>query len=186
MTCVSKMCLACYLTLTLFCMIAVGERRAQADHRVKEFIASAISLLKLNDEIIPQLDALDVSFVHKLDTSDLHFMGHSFGACTALTAASRRPDLASSVIAHEPAVDWMPDDARRSLFAEHKLVGGPREYDGGTGGFVAERNEEEKKDADNATCQSSDSLHDKPMLFLYSDEWKQKVSFLDCVLVFRR
>ena len=60
-------------------------------------------------------------------------MGHSYGACTSLTAASRRPDLVSSVIAHEPAFDWMPDDARRELFAEHKLVGGPRKYDGGTG-----------------------------------------------------
>jgi hypothetical protein len=31
----------------------------------------------------------------------------------------------------------MPDNARRSLFAEHKLIGGPRAYNGGTGGFIS-------------------------------------------------
>lgn len=155
-------------------LLRLGERRARTDHRVREFIAAAESLLKLNERNIPELEARGVSFVDRLDTSDLHFVGHSYGGCTALTAASRRPDLASSVIAHEPAVDWMPDDARRSLFAEHKLVGAPQEYDGGTGGFLPQQ-EEEKKEADSATCRPSGSLHDVPMLFLYSDEWKQKV-----------
>lgn len=130
--------------------------------------------MKLNEQNIPELEAVGVSFVDRLDTDDLNFVGHSYGGCTALTAAARRPDLASAVIAHEPAVDWMPDDARRALFAEHKLVGGPREYHGGTGGFLLEREEEKK---DEATCdEPSGSLHDVPMLFLYSDEWNQKVN----------
>jgi pimeloyl-ACP methyl ester carboxylesterase len=136
-----------------------------------------MSLLKLDEQNISELDSVGVSFVNRLDTRDLHFVGHSFGACTALTAASRRPDLASSVIAHEPVVDWMPDDARRSLFAEYKLVGGPREYNGGTGGFFVSERGEEKKESDSAVCEPSGSLHDVPMLFLYSDEWKQKVRF---------
>lgn len=148
---------------------SLGERRARTDHRVKEFIAAAKALLKLNEQNLPEVDAAGVSFVNKLDTSDMHFIGHSFGGCTALTAASRRPDLASSVIAHEPAVDWMPDDARKSLFSDHKLIGGPR-YDGGTGGFLSSEQDDEKKEVDN-----SESLHDVPMLFLYSDEWNQKV-----------
>lgn len=148
----------------------IGERRARTDHRVNEFIAAATSLLKLNEQNLPELDAVNVSFVDKLDTSELHFIGHSFGGCTALTAASRRPDLASSVIAHEPAVDWMPDDARRSLFAEYKLIGGPRKYTGGTGGFLSSEQDDGKKEVDN-----TESLHDVPMLFLYSDEWNQKV-----------
>jgi S-formylglutathione hydrolase FrmB len=154
---------------------SLGERRARTNYRVKEFLAAAVSLLKLNEQNLPELGAAGVSFVNKLDTSDLHFIGHSFGGCTALTAASRRPDLASSVVAHEPAVDWMPDDARRSLFADHKLIGGPRAYNGGTGGFISSEQDEEKKEVDSATYISSGSLHDVPMLFLYSDEWNQKV-----------
>lgn len=160
----------------------LGERRARTDIRVKEFLASAISLMYLNILHIPQLDSVGVSFVNKLDTSNLHFMGHSFGACTVLTAASRRPDLASCVVAHEPATDWMPDDARKSLFAQHKLVGGPRKYNGGTGGFI-EQPEEEKKEGDGTCDESSGSLHDVPMLFLFSDEWHQKASHLDCTYV---
>lgn len=161
------------LTTLLYCS---GERRARTDHRVQEFLASTVSLLNLNKKNISQLESVGVSFVDKLDTRHVHFMGHSFGGCTALTAASRRPDLVSSVIAHEPVVDWMPDDARRMLFPEHKLVGGPREYDGGTGGFVSiQEHVEEKKEADDSTCRTTiTSLHDIPMLFLYSDEWKQK------------
>jgi pimeloyl-ACP methyl ester carboxylesterase len=120
--------------------------------------------------------------VNKLNTSDLHFMGHSFGAATALTAASRRPDLLSSVIAHEPAVDWMPDDARRALFTEHKLEGGPR-FTGGTGGYETHYVKEEKKEASNATCQPYHSLHDIPMLFLYSDEWKKRVRIFSCYVL---
>lgn len=120
--------------------------------------------MNLNEVYIPQLRSVGVSFVNKLNKCDLHFMGHSFGAATALTAASRRPDLASSVIAHEPIVDWMPDDARRALFAEHKLEGGPL-YTGGTGGYETQDVEDEKKCASNGACQLSNALHDIPMLF---------------------
>jgi pimeloyl-ACP methyl ester carboxylesterase len=59
----------------------------------------------------------------RLQEDHVSFMGHSFGGATALTAAKRRPDLIRSVIAHEPAVDWMPDDARLSLLLESEYHG---------------------------------------------------------------
>jgi hypothetical protein len=68
----------------------------------------------------------------------------------------------------------MPDDARRALFAEHKIEGGPL-FMGGTGGYETHYVKEEKIEESNTTCQPSNSLHDIPMLFLYSDEWKKKV-----------
>lgn len=42
-------------------------------------------------------------------------MGHSFGAATALTVAARHPDLVHSIVAHEPAMDWLPDDVRGAV-----------------------------------------------------------------------
>lgn len=165
--------------LTYDSVVSIGERRARTDHRVQEFLASAIALMNLNEHNIPELESVGVSFVNRLDPGNVHFMGHSFGACTALTAAARRPHLASSVVAHEPVVDWMPDDARRELFPEHKLVGGPRAYDGGTGGYCSTDEEEEKKEADiSRRPETSSTLHDVPMLFLYSDEWKRQVRAL--------
>jgi pimeloyl-ACP methyl ester carboxylesterase len=91
-------------------------------------------------------------------------MGHSFGGSTALTAAKRRPDLVKGVIAHEPAIDWMPDDTRKSLFADDRLEGLARKFSGGTGGY-----EDENMDADMET-----SVHDVDMLVLSSNEWMIK------------
>ena len=87
-------------------------------------------------------------------------MGHSFGGSTALTAAHRQPQLARAVIAHEPATDWIPDDARQSLFPPHRLVGLEHNYSGGTGGLGTE-------DRDSTT-----SLHDHVhLLVMNSNEW---------------
>lgn len=94
------------------------KRRAQTDHRVEE-IVSALKVLKaLNRKTISDLQ--DVSFVDKLDTSDVTLIGHSFGGCTVLSAAAQEPHLVSAVVAHEPAVSWMPDSARNALFPAKK------------------------------------------------------------------
>lgn len=154
----------------------VRARRSRTDHRVKEYLASTLALLRLDDRDIPELQSVGVSFVNKLDSNSLHFMGHSFGAATALTAAQRRPDLVTSIVAHEPAEDWMPDDSRRSLFDPDRTKGAPKEYSGGTGGFEEfdDSNVEEKKDERRQSLTRRASLHEKDVLFLYSDEWNEK------------
>ena len=99
-----------------------------------------------------------------LQTDQSFFMGHSFGGATALTAAKRLPDLLRSVIAHDPANDWIPDDARRSLFAEERLEGLEHAYSGGTGGF-------EEKVYNHSVIHNS--IHDIDMLLLFSHEWME-------------
>ena len=88
-------------------------------------------------------------------------MGHSFGGCTALAAAAQSPDLITNVVAHDPAVNWMPDEARWSLFPSER---GDRD--------------EEKKDIphfDGSEGSSSKpTIHNVNMLFLYSDEFASK------------
>jgi enterochelin esterase-like enzyme len=49
-------------------------------------------------------------------------MGHSFGGATALTLGFWRPDLIHAVIAHEPAIDWTPNDIRRQLVFPKEAV----------------------------------------------------------------
>eukprot|EP00549_Striatella_unipunctata_P025564 CAMPEP_0118722528 /NCGR_PEP_ID=MMETSP0800-20121206/31468_1 /TAXON_ID=210618 ORGANISM="Striatella unipunctata, Strain CCMP2910" /NCGR_SAMPLE_ID=MMETSP0800 /ASSEMBLY_ACC=CAM_ASM_000638 /LENGTH=175 /DNA_ID=CAMNT_0006630793 /DNA_START=318 /DNA_END=845 /DNA_ORIENTATION=- len=88
-------------------------------------------------------------------------MGHSFGGATALTAAHRRPDLASAIVCHEPAIDWIPDDARFDLF-DGKLKSGDVRYDGGAGGYKLQGQKKVK------------NLHKKDMLFMFSQEWTEK------------
>ena len=138
----------------------VKRRREQTDHRAVEMLASTLALQKLNDRDIIELNG--VSFVNRLRTTEVHFMGHSFGGATALTAAFRRPQLVSSIISHEPASDWMPDDARRALFPTDALVGCPHEYDGGTGGLASD------------VKQTLATIRDFHILILFSSEWFEK------------
>jgi pimeloyl-ACP methyl ester carboxylesterase len=126
-----------------------------------------LSLLDLNVRNIPELESVGISLVKTINPKDVHFMGHSFGGATCLTAAVRRPDLVVSIVAHEPVLDWMPDDARRALFEPERVKGAPREYEGGTGGF--------ESSASSPSSNGKQSIiHDRPMLFLYSAEWKSK------------
>jgi pimeloyl-ACP methyl ester carboxylesterase len=138
-------------------------RRAGTDRRVRELVAATESLRRLNDYDVAELHRAGLSLRGRLQIGHTSFMGHSFGGATALTAAKRRPDLVRAVIAHEPAIDWMPDDARRSLFEEDRLEGSSHEFSGGTGGFGESKDELE-----------TNSLHDIPSLFLYSHEWTEK------------
>jgi hypothetical protein len=153
----------------------VRKRRAQTQHRGEECL-SAISCFKsLNHRNIPDLASVGVTFVGKLDTADVTLMGHSFGGCTVLSVAAQRPDLVTALVAHEPAVDWMPDSARRALFPVHRMQKAETVYAGGTGGYEDfEGNEEKKNDcalSDSDLASSPKTIHDVDMLFLYSDEW---------------
>ena len=155
----------------------VRKRRAQTQHRVEECLSALSCLKSLNHSDVPDLASVGVSFVGKLDTADITLMGHSFGGCTVLSAAAQRPDLVSAVVAHEPAIDWMPDHARRALFPADKMKKLEMHYSGGTGGYEDFKENEEKKDDCQFAAAASDlastpgSIHDINMLYLYSDEW---------------
>jgi pimeloyl-ACP methyl ester carboxylesterase len=142
----------------------VRERRARTDHRVRELLTSTEALLRLNEKDLLEPDQLGMSLVGRLQKDHTFFMGHSFGGATALTAAKRRPDLVKGVIAHDPASDWIPDDTRKSLFADDRMEGLERKFAGGTGGY-----EDKNLDAD-----MESSVHDIDMLVLSSNEWMIK------------
>lgn len=156
-----------HLDFSLHDVWAAGEeeeytnrRRDQTDHRVVEMLASVFALQNLNHRDIPETKG--VSFVNKLKISEIHLMGHSFGGATALTAAFRRPELAFSVIAHEPVSDWMPDDARRALFPVDIMANCPFHYEGGTGGLPLDAK------------QTQATIKDIDIMFLFSSEWYYK------------
>mmetsp|Transcript_11722 Transcript_11722/g.13633 ORF Transcript_11722/g.13633 Transcript_11722/m.13633 type:complete len:607 (-) Transcript_11722:36-1856(-) len=156
----------------------VRARRKQADHRATELLAATFALRTLNasNVIIPELEKVGVSFADKLDLHNIMIGGHSFGAATALTVAARRPDLFKGVIAHDPALDWMTDDARKILFCEKRFVGSIlRKYIGGTGGYendTASGNDEEVPKPKDLVMKNP-SIHDLDLLFLYSHQWKR-------------
>lgn len=140
----------------------VVARRERTELRARELIAAAEALHRLNGKDIPQLNSF--SLKGRLAIAETFFMGHSFGGATALTAAYRRPDLVHSIVAHEPAVDWLPDDVRQSLFDPQRLVGVDHNFQGGTGGFGPI-----KENGNNDV-----SIHDKNMLILFSHDWVEK------------
>lgn len=133
--------------------------------RVKEFLAAAEALQQLNERNISELESIGISFVNQLDPRQLHFAGHSFGGATAITAGKRRPDLPRSILAHDPAVDWLPDDVRRSLFANERLSGSELTYGGGTGGY------EDDPTNDKAAKSAAENIHKVDILYLYSEHW---------------
>lgn len=127
--------------------------------RAQEVIAATIALQNLNKKNIATLELRGVSFVGLLDTTNTHLMGHSFGGATVLTAGYRRPDLIRSIVAHEPASDWAPNDIRRALFPETTMKESPISFVGGTGGW----GEVEKP--------AAATVEDVPTLLLFSNEW---------------
>ena len=163
------------ITFALVSML-VGERRRRTDWRVRELVGATDSFLALGQQspstVSATINTTLPDFQDRIQLNSVFFMGHSFGGATALTAAHRRPDLLGSrggTIAHEPAVDWMPDDARSSLLPVDKLSGlsPDHAYAGGTGGF----------DVDVSNLKSdSPSIHDRHLLLLFSNEWRQLVS----------
>lgn len=152
----------------------VRARRGQTDRRVQELLGATDFLHRVVDfsddgdetelEYLRSARRLNPYLKH-VNTNQTFFMGHSFGGATALTAAVRRPDLVKAVIAHEPAIDWAPDDCRRSLFATERLEGLSIAYDGGTGGFETEIPPGQG---------NTNEIHDLDILVLNSHEWMEK------------
>jgi dienelactone hydrolase len=149
------------------------SRRSRTNLRVKELLASTEKFLGLDEMDLPELKESNLSLVGRLQKDHVFFMGHSFGGATVLTAAKRRPDMIKAVIAHDPATEWMPDDARKSLFADDRLEGLSRKFTGGTGGYGSSSMDNVKDTA---------ALHDVNMLLLFSNEWRN-TGFCDCDLV---
>ena len=135
----------------------VTRRRDQTDFRAQELIAATEAMLRLDKEVSLELRTSRLSLQNRLAAGETFWMGHSFGGATALTAAKRRPDLVKAIVAHEPAIDWMPHDARRALYPEERLEGIDHSFGGGTGGWPS-------GGIDGA-------LHDINMLLLFSQEW---------------
>jgi pimeloyl-ACP methyl ester carboxylesterase len=189
--CLLNPCAIHLFLYNLFGLNFAGERRIRTDWRVQELIAATEALLALNDadndnhNNTPELlkDAPYLSLKGRIQKEQVFFMGHSFGGATALTAAHRRPDLVEkggAVIAHEPMVDWMPDDARRSLFPLDRLQGleSSQNFTGGTGGL------EYHTTTTTITGQGQEavsSVHDLDLLILYSDEWRKQVRCNSCM-----
>jgi pimeloyl-ACP methyl ester carboxylesterase len=129
------------------------------EYRAVEVLAAVDSIQALNTHNIPELESLGLSFVGKLKTDEIHYMGHSFGAATALHAARQRPP--TSILVHEPASEWIPDATRGSLFdAERLQASTTKNYTQWTS---------------NVTDAFDRSVHDMDMLVLFSHEWDQKV-----------
>ena len=166
----------------------VRARRERTKQRANELAAAAEAILQLSRQEAKRSNGgfeeifllenevrrkLPFDLRGRLDTESVTFMGHSFGGATVLQAAKQRPDLVQSVVAHDPALDWLPDESRRSLFAPELLKGlEHHNFTGGTGGFVRE-------DRTSSSCpavdqRESSSLHDTNILFLFSEEWRRK------------
>ena len=159
------------------------ERRSRTDWRVHEIISAVEALLAMDEaDQNPDFlkDAMHLSLKGRIRKNHVFFMGHSFGGATALAAAYHRPDLTEGgggIVAHEPMVDWIPDDARRSLFPKDRLEGleSSRNFTGGTGGL-------EYHTTAITTTRQGPELHDLNLLILYSDQWRKDVSdkFSNC------
>lgn len=133
------------------------HRRVMTEYRSEEFLAAVRATIALSHNNIDELERYNVSFVGKLKVNEIHYMGHSFGGATSLHAARKLPP--ASIIAHEPAAEWIPDGTRASLFDQQRLAGSQGNF---TFWQVHENDD------------LSISLHDIEMLILYSSEWQEK------------
>eukprot|EP00980_Cylindrotheca_fusiformis_P009930 scaffold2195_cov132-Cylindrotheca_fusiformis.AAC.14 len=138
------------------------SRRAMVEFRAEELLAAVESMISLNNQNIPALESLGVSFVGRLDTDEIHYMGHSFGASTVLDAALKWPP--TSVIAHDPVSGWLPNRPRFSLYDPTKLEGSEFNYS------YYWVDDEELTDRQNVDM-SGPSIHDINTLILFSHEW---------------
>ena len=137
-------------------------RRKQTEFRSIEIIVALRSLIQLNERNPDILEKIGVSFVGKINiVRGVLACGHSFGGATALSVAARASNLCSAVIAHEPATNWMCDFGRHALFKHDRTYTGGKVYGYDTN-FEFNRN------------QNDAELHNLEMLFLFSNEWKDK------------
>jgi len=129
------------------------------EYRSEEVLHALDAMIQLNEQNIQELEDVGLSFVGKLDTEEIHLMGHSFGGATALHAARKRQP--ASIIAHEPATEWIPDGTRGSIFDLDRLHGSSAKVPS----YVSKT---PIPDALNT------SVHDMEMLVLFSGEWETK------------
>jgi len=172
---------------------SVRARRKQMEYRMAEVIAAREEMTKWNDNKVYAYDLdmklIDLSFVGSLDLKNAISIGHSFGGGTAIATASRRPDLFGSVVALDPVTDWMPDDCRKDFFrvTEEKLSNdsSAMKYNGGTCGYDVEKpsNDQDSINIEinrvdtcrtKESCSVSKSVHNKEILFLFSQEWETR------------
>ncbi|GMH66216.1 hypothetical protein TrST_g11465 [Triparma strigata] len=121
----------------------VKQRREQLEVRVHEVIEAAKFAMKT----LPS----EARFKGRLEVKKgVHLVGHSFGGATVLSAAARQEKIVKSVIAHDPAVDWMTDDSRYNLLKDsgHDGSGGYEEFD-----------------------EEATGLEKTPTLMMYCDDW---------------
>jgi len=143
--------------------------RKKVDHRASELLACTLSLIDLNKFNVPDLDNLGISFVNGLDINNIAVAGQSLGGASAVTAATYRPDLFSSVVAHDPALDLMPDSARRIMFEERRFEGSRLKYCGGMGGYEeSDKYSSKEKKRHIIMHNTASSFHELDILLLYS------------------
>ena len=136
---------------------AVYTRRKQTNVRVQELLLATDYVLQSKDEEISNLHT-----VMSMASPNAFFMGHSFGATTAIAAAHQRPGLVRGVIAHEPVMDWIPDEARTGFLFPDRVAG-----------LVASLETKPPRDVLTPPTKAS-PVHDKPILVMNSQEWTDK------------
>lgn len=136
------------------------------EYRADEMLAVVEIMKGLNEKNIAELQTLGLDFTGKLNVNEIHYMGHSFGGATALHAARRVQP--KSIIAHEPAADWLPDDSRASLYDINRMKDSPFNY---TYWHVPlpSRTNETSDEGEHGV-----SIHDMDLLVLWSHEWVEK------------
>ena len=175
--------------------LAEKVRRNQTNLRVQEVLAATHAIVRLNQaqstwtecedaDNLYVAETLGLNFVNRLDTNHVTVMGHSFGGVTAITAATRRPELYHAVIAHEPATRWMPVDARRSFFAKSRLYGldlehsAERLFNNDDDEYETNRNQDNESETvaetpDSTTTSLGAAAHEVDMLLLFSHQWRE-------------
>eukprot|EP00520_Triparma_pacifica_P006993 CAMPEP_0118646164 /NCGR_PEP_ID=MMETSP0785-20121206/7904_1 /TAXON_ID=91992 /ORGANISM="Bolidomonas pacifica, Strain CCMP 1866" /LENGTH=474 /DNA_ID=CAMNT_0006538127 /DNA_START=115 /DNA_END=1536 /DNA_ORIENTATION=+ len=136
----------------------VRGRREQLLVRIEEVVETAKwaksafnpdSTSKLPPAIAPLRGKLDVS-------KGVHLVGHSFGGATVLSAGGKHgSSIFRSVVAHDPAVDWMSDETRYNLLKNTKYEG--------TGGYEG--------GVKAAKANESKGLESLPLSMIYCSNW---------------
>eukprot|EP00529_Nitzschia_sp_RCC80_P024732 CAMPEP_0113523814 /NCGR_PEP_ID=MMETSP0014_2-20120614/45895_1 /TAXON_ID=2857 /ORGANISM="Nitzschia sp." /LENGTH=438 /DNA_ID=CAMNT_0000421907 /DNA_START=240 /DNA_END=1556 /DNA_ORIENTATION=+ /assembly_acc=CAM_ASM_000159 len=155
------------------------QRQTMTDYRAQELLSVVDSVVHLNEENIPELEEVGLDFRNTLDTSNIHYMGHSFGGATTIHAAMLSSKPPRSVVTHDPACDWLPESSRLALFDIERLQESYSNHSYWTRNtLVAQegKKDEEKEDNDeNKKLDRQRSLHDiTEILTLFSDEWYER------------
>lgn len=147
-----------------------NARRAMTEYRTKEFIATVQAVKDLNSANLPMLEQMNISFVNRLDSNEIHYMGHSFGGVTALHAAhvsdSNGLPQPTSVLAYEPALGWLPKPSLASILDPQRLEGKAEVVEVSSASWV--------DPSYDPSADPHSPLHEQNLLILFSHEWKKK------------